>query len=313
MTQGWLGLGILAVILLVVTLLLVPWITTSSCNSSSVDLPLRVSSDTYDLVIPVGPKDVEFVVQVLPTLWQNVEGLRTIHLVTGATIEEWPPSWPLEWSNNIHVVKEEEFPFAASDVLACSIRADRVGWYLQQLYKLYAARVIPDLTPNFVVWDADTLLLTPQRFFVAGTGVGRFGLGDQYHGEYFRHMSALHPSLRRQDPALSGICNFMPFYAPFLDEMMHLVEDHHRSSYLPFWQLFLRAVNLTTMSGASEFEMYFNFLLAYHPEGLELMDPPLRFDNFRSCSPSAAEQASPQFDVVSVHWYLRVKPEAQRS
>ena len=185
------------------------------------------------------------------------------------------------------------------------IPSGRAGWYLQQLYKLYAAQVIPELTPNFLVWDADTFLLTPQRFFVKGTPMGRFGLGHQYHYPYFPHMAQLHPQLQRQRDDLSGICNFMPFHAPFLEDLINWVESHHRRSRRSFWQLFLAAVNHSVMSGASEFEIYFNFMWLHHPEAVQLMDPPLRLDNFRTKVPGASELAAPQVDVVSVHWYQR--------
>lgn len=261
--------------------------------------PSECSSD-YDVVIPLGPKDSNFVYRILPSLFQNVVGLRHVYLVSAA-----PPDFErcaTAWRDRVRHVPELRYPFGHPDVLARGIRADRSGWYRQQLYKLYAYEVIPSLSPHFVTWDADTFLLTPQRFFLPESCVARMGTHTQYHPDYFQHMARLHPMLQRQTRH-SGICNFMAFHAGFVREMMDWVESRHAGR--PFWQVFLDHVDKQAMSGASEFEMYFNFMLRQHPEAVQLIDPPLRFENYTAHVPSEHEFHHPQHDLISVHWYLR--------
>lgn len=266
---------------------------------------LTVASDCspeYDLVIPLGPNDLNFIYRILPSLFQNVVGLRQLYLVSVA-----PPDLTRcadAWRHRVTYVPESRYPFGPRDVVDRGIRSDRSGWYRQQLYKLYAHEVIPSLSSHFLVWDADTFLLTPQRFFLPDSCVARFGTHHQYHPDYFRHMAQLHPWLQRQTNQ-SGICNFMAFQAGFVREMMAMVEARHGGT--PFWQVFLDHVDPQAMSGASEFEMYFNFMLRFHPNAVQLMDPPLRFENYTSQVPSEQDFLHPQHDLVSVHWYLRHK------
>lgn len=257
-------------------------------------------SDAYDLVIPLGPRDGAFVRHVLPTLFRHVLGLRYVYMVAAAPPA--PTGWDPAWASRVRFVPEKAFPFGASDVLERGIRADRVGWYLQQLFKLYAAQVVPHLSPNFVVWDADTLLLTPQAFFTTPRCQGRFATGDQYHHEYFQHMARLHPQFQRQTQQ-SGICNFMPFHAQWVQALMDQVEQQHPGRR--FWQVFLDAVDPQTLSGASEFELYFHYLLAQHPEAVTWFNPPLRFQNDATRLPELSGDSLPAHDVVSVHWYCR--------
>jgi hypothetical protein len=41
------------------------------------------------------------------------------------------------------------------------------GWYLQQLLKLGAATHVPNLSPTFLVWDPDMIVLWPMRLLGA--------------------------------------------------------------------------------------------------------------------------------------------------
>ena len=72
--------------------------------------------------------------------------------------------------------------------------------------------------------------------------------------------------VRRFEPQTSGMCHLMLFHQPVLDALLQLAE---RTVRLPFWRAFLRCVSATEDGGhmgASEYELYLNFALRWHPE-----------------------------------------------
>ena len=83
-------------------------------------------------------------------------------------------------------------------------------------------------------------------------------------------MKKLHISFRKIDLSKSGICHHMVFEKKYLDEIIKLVEERHRSK--PFYRLFLESVDPSQIlhSGASEFEIYFHYMLQYHRDCIEL-------------------------------------------
>jgi hypothetical protein len=92
----------------------------------------------------------------------------------------------------------------------------------------------------------------------------------EHRKEYFDHAAALHPSLRRVDERLSGIVHHMMFSAPCVRHLFELVEANHGGK--PFWRVFLSCVipEQYEGAGASEYEIYFNFMLLYHQEAAVL-------------------------------------------
>ena len=71
--------------------------------------------------------------------------------------------------------------------------------------------------------------------------------------------------VNRFDPQ-TGMCHLMLFHQPVLDSLLQLAE---RTVRLPFWRAFLRCVSAMDDGGhmgASEYELYLNFALRWHPE-----------------------------------------------
>jgi hypothetical protein len=173
----------------------------------------------------------------------------------------------------------------------------RNGWYLQQLLKLYAGFCIPGILTRYLVVDADTFFLRPTRFIE--NGLTLFNPATENHAPYFEHMYRLHPSLVRNH-TISGISHHMLFTTEYVKELFNLVEVHHGES---FWKVFLNQVDLGmragSYSGASEYELYFNFMNNVHPDAFQVRKlvwtnaGRLEHDHLRI------------YDYVSVHWYAR--------
>ena len=170
----------------------------------------------FDIVIPVGPNDIDIIHKQIDYTKKNIIGYRKIFLICkDASLQ----------IDGCITVSEEIFPFnkkTVSDILGPT---DRCGWYLQQLLKLYASIVIPGLLDKYLVIDADTFFLKPTVFLKDGKPL--YNYGDEYHKPYFEHMNRLHSSFKRQVDLYSGICHHMLFETKYIKEIFSMVEENH--------------------------------------------------------------------------------------
>jgi hypothetical protein len=134
-----------------------------------------------------------------------------------------------------------------------------------------------------LVLDSDTVLLRPTRFVeisqlspMESRVAGLYATGSEYHPPYFEHMQRLLPGLAAKAPVqhgehhVSGIAHHMIFQTEVLRELFRQVEAHHK---VPFWRAFLESAahrssalaSSLTLSGASEYEIYFSFARRYYP------------------------------------------------
>jgi uncharacterized short protein YbdD (DUF466 family) len=235
-----------------------------------------------DVVIPVGPSDIDIIHDQIKYTKQNIIGLRNIYIVSPVTNTN---------ISGVILVSESIFPFSIQDVASKHGATSRNGWYLQQLIKLYAGSCIPDILQNYLVIDADTFFLKPTTFLQ--DGVAYLNSGYEYHAEYFDHMRRVHPSFIRY-MTCSGITHHMLFNTEYVEEMRGIVEEYHKK---PFWEVFLEQVNTSNNSGASEYEMYSNFMYKVHPDKVILRS--LKWANKDKLV------LNEDYDYVSVHWYMR--------
>jgi uncharacterized short protein YbdD (DUF466 family) len=235
-----------------------------------------------DVVIPVGPSDIDIIHDQIKYTKQNIIGLRNIYIVSPVTNTN---------ISGVILVSESIFPFSIQDVASKHGATSRNGWYLQQLIKLYAGSCISDILQNYLVIDADTFFLKPTTFLQ--DSVAYLNSGYEYHAEYFDHMRRLHPSFIRY-MTCSGITHHMLFNTEYVEEMRGIVEEYHKK---PFWEVFLEQVNTSNNSGASEYEMYSNFMYKVHPDKVILRS--LKWANKDKLV------LNEDYDYVSVHWYMR--------
>ena len=217
------------------------------------------SNPQFDIIIPVGPNEINGFHVKLHHIKTLISGYRNIYIIC------YVPNIEVEGCITIN---EDVFPFTKNDIktyFSEKYGSWRCGWYFQQLMKLYAGFCIPDILDKYLVIDADILVLKPLR--VIQDNKFLFTTSDEYHQPYFNHMSRLHPTLTRQTN-YSGICHHMMFYVPFVKKLFELVQEGRPEK--PFWQIFMENVYESEgSSGASEYEMYFNFVLKYYPEHIQ--------------------------------------------
>jgi len=239
----------------------------------------------FDIVIPVGPNDIDIIKQQIPYTFKNIIGRRRVFLITCVDDLTIP---------GCITISESRFEFNKS--LICQIfgkETPRAGWYLQQLIKLYASRVIPDLSDKYLVIDADTFFMKPTQFIIDDCCAYNFGL--EYHTPYFEHMHRMNSGFVRHANK-SGICHHMMFETKYLGEIFNIIETEHGK---PFWKVFLEQVQDIDGSGASEYELYFNYMVGNHPDKIIIRE--LKWKNVMVPDFNLYKL----FDYVSYHYYDR--------
>lgn len=237
----------------------------------------------FDIVIPVGPQDKSIIEKQIKFTKKNIVGYRNIYLIS------YDPKLNIIGCNTID---ETIFPFNKDVVAKYHGKLQRNGWYLQQLLKLYAGKIIPDILDTYLVIDSDTFFLKPTTFVENNKCLYNFG--TEYHKPYFEHMKKLDHDMIRMNKNKSGICHHMMFETTYIDELISKIEKTHNDL---FYKVFLKKVTQKKGSGASEYEIYFNYMLKYHPNQIKIRK--LKWRNTNKLNTKM------NFDYISYHWYKR--------
>lgn len=238
---------------------------------------------SFDIVIPVGPNDRTVIEQQTKYTKKNIISYRNIYLIC------YDPSIRID---GCITIDENIFPFNKETVSKYHGKLDRNGWYLQQLLKLYAGKIIPNILDKYLVIDSDTFFLKPTTFVENNKCL--YNYGTEYHKPYFHHMEKLDKDLTKIDKSKSGICHHMIFETKYIDELISKIEKNHNEL---FYNIFLKTVTEKKGSGASEYEIYFNYMLKYNPDKIQIRK--LNWGN------TCKLDADCNLDYISYHWYLR--------
>tara|TARA_A100001037_G_scaffold244817_1_gene225806 strand:+ start:68 stop:838 length:771 start_codon:yes stop_codon:yes gene_type:complete len=247
----------------------------------------------FDVVINVGPNDMEIIKEQVICTKKNIIGYRNIYLVTRCE------SLKIKGCTTIH---ENVFPFTIHDIMKYNLfqgKRNRHGWYLQQLLKLYAGIYIPNILERYLVIDADTFFLKPTNFIENDTCL--YNTGTQYYDEYFVFLEKFEIGLKRFDEKISGICHHMMFETKYVKEIINKVESKFNKK---FYTMFLESVNPKLKSGASEYEMYFNYMMIYHRKRIKLRKLEWKQGGHFKLS-GISDLSRYQFDYISSHWPFR--------
>ena len=209
----------------------------------------------FDIIICLGPNDFEIIKLQINYTKKNIIGYRNIYIVSCN---------PNIVIDGCITVDENIFPFNLKTISTYHGNNWRNGWYLQQLLKLYSGFAIPGILDKYLVIDADTFFLKPATFIEDGKCCYN-NTCDQFHYPYFVHIEKLCKGLGEKILRFSGISHHMIFETKYLKLLFDLIENIHK---IPFWQVFLLLVDPKDIekSGASEYELYMQFMIHYHPD-----------------------------------------------
>jgi hypothetical protein len=229
------------------------------CCIAEAHYPL--STEPVDVVIPCAEKDLETLEFCIDGIKKNGSNIRRVIVVSAR-----PLTTHAEWFD------EALFPFTPTSLaieifknkrIAASRTAppSRIGWIYQQLLKLYAHTVIPNLSSNLLILDADTIFLKPVTF-VGENGEGLYNVAEHAsHKPYFDHASRCIPGLTRKWATLSGITHHMLFQKAVVADLLETIEKIHKK---PAWKAICRCIDQHHFDTCcmSEYELYFNFVFS---------------------------------------------------
>jgi len=253
-----------------------------------------------DVVIPCHEKDQRTLEQVIAGARKNVQNVRRIiviskyHMTTSA---EWfdEARYPFNRRSILTAIFNNDVPKA--EAYATS-RKNRTGWIYQQFLKLYAPFVIPDISENVLVLDADTVFIKPITF-IDQTGAALYGMSSEYYPPYFEHMQRLLPGLKKVFKDYSGICHHMLFQRPVLEQLFQKISAQHGCEP---WIAICRCIDHSQLylSALSEYEIYFNYVFS---SGFNVKTRYVCWTNVYSQKDLDLAKQQQFYDSVSFHNY----------
>jgi hypothetical protein len=194
-----------------------------------------------------------------------------------------------KYTDNAEWFDEQHYPFSKDDIKNIIGDHRRIGWYFQQLLKLYSFFVIPFLLDNVLILDSDTIVLKKIIFFEDNLPL--YNISNAHHKPYFIHMDKLLNNLKRISK--SGITHHMIFQRYIMLDLFNKVEEQHDEE---FWKTFMNIVDIEQKSGASEYEIYYNFIQTYYKDKMKIRK--LKWENTKN------RDINQNFDYISCHSYL---------
>ncbi len=216
-----------------------------------------------DVVIPCISKD-------LKTLELCIKGIRKY----GKDVRRIIVVSPTRLTNSAEWFPERNYPFSIRDVVIEIFNGDieraesylkdknnRSGWFYQQLLKLYAPFVIPGISSNVLMLDADTIFLNRVEF-MTDWGEPLYNVGTEYHKPYFAHAKRLLPGFKKVFQEYSGIVHHMLFQKSVLEDLFRMIEGEP-------WKAICHCVDKNEIFGSffSEYELYFNYVFLHAFKG----------------------------------------------
>lgn len=265
-----------------------------------------LTNDPIDVVIVSHPKDKGTLDLCIDGIRENGQNIGRVIVVSSEKLTD-----KCEWFD------EKDYPFSMDDVLKAIGKGDKakskkyfkshyrpVGWYLQMLLKLYAPFVIPGISPNVLVVDADTIFMNPVEFLNESNG-GLFCYSKlRAKNRYLNHAARLVPGYKRVHPEVYSVCHHMLFQRAIMEDLFNKVEKVHKT---PFWNAFCECVDIDGIGGASEYEIYFNFALR-RTDQVELRK--LKWKNSGTIDNRKRYQKN-GYHFVSFHTYMQGKNDME--
>jgi hypothetical protein len=240
---------------------------------------LFINKNKFDVIIPYGPNDDWIIQRCIDSCKKYIEGVNKIYVIAYKDVS----------LSNCIVITEDKFPFT-KDYVSKKTSKERSGWYLQQLIKLYIPRVIPNITENFLVVDADTVFYKKTTYIENGKLL--YDTSEQHNLPYFEHMKRLHPELKKYHTN-SGICDQMMFNTNILEELLKMVESYNKKE---FYDAFLDCITNKKGSGASEYEIYFNYMIYKHKDLIKERE-------LKKTTKNKYEESNNTYNYITYHYY----------
>jgi hypothetical protein len=250
-----------------------------------------------DVVIPAHEKDISTLEYVIAGIKRNGANIRRIIVVSKE-----------RFTNKAEWFDESLYPFSYQEI-SNILGGNRVGWHYQQLLKLYASFVIPNISENILILDADTVFYRKVQFF-SPEGLPLYNLSkdkdleqSDFQQSTFQNIIRILPEIGSNFPEsfrnISGVCHHMLFQRHILAELMKRVEDKN-SNNEKFYKIFLE--NREGYCDIAEYNLYFYFLISCYPKNYQIRI--LKYKNTAKFHPWI-ERLRKKYHYCSYHSYMR--------
>lgn len=254
---------------------------------------------TIDVVIPAHKKDLLTLNHCIAGIRRNIANVRRIIVVSKEKYTD-----KAEWFD------ESLYPFSYQEI-SDLVGGINVGWNYQQLLKLYAVLVIPNISENVLIIDSDTVFYRKVKFF-SDEGLPLYNLckdkdldQSEFHKISFKHIMKTLPEIAQNLPkefeGVSGIAHHMLFQKNIILDLFSMVEKADGSGD-QFYKVFLK--NREKKSGISEYNLYFYFLVSHYPQNYKIRI--LKYKNTAKIN-TWKERLRRKYDYCSYHSYMRTE------
>ncbi len=248
-----------------------------------------------DVVIPAHKKDLLTLEHVIAGVKRNAKNIRRVIVVSKEKYTD-----KAEWFD------EALYPFSYKEI-SDIVGGESVGWYYQQLLKLYACFAIPNISENILILDADTVFYRKVEFF-SPEGLPLYNLSkdkdldkSEFHQSSFKHILKILPEIAQKFPQefvnVSGVCHHMLFQKEIITDLMRKVEAYSGSGE-EFYKIFLRSRE----GSIAEYNLYFYFLISCHSKSYKIRL--LKYKNTANFNPWK-ERLRKKYHYCSYHSYMR--------
>ncbi len=225
---------------------------------------MKKTSLAIDIVIPTHKKDLQILEYCIDAAKKKIVGAGRVIVISAE-----------KYSDNAEWFDEKLFPFSITTVRESV--GDSCGWYFQQLLKLYAPLIIPNISENVLVLDSDTVFFRRVKMLDNnGRAFCTVSKDENTERQDFdqrvaEHTEKMLPSLAiknlpKEFQGISGINHNMIFNRKILLDLFSKVAAHHGGEQ--FYKVFLKFSQ--QLHSASEYQIYFCFLLIYHRDKVHL-------------------------------------------
>lgn len=216
----------------------------------------------FDIIITCCDKDKKVLQYSIDSIKKYVNNYRRIIVVSDKKLTE---KEGVEWfDEKIYPFSKKSMYDEMMNVVPDKLRRRKLS-YINQLLKLYAYKVIDNLTENILIIDSDVIFIKDTSFF--DHDIPKYGNNYMYPNGwnlYFNHFKKLHPSFHKFDK--SGICHHIIYNRDIINEIFKKIEDFHNKT---FWKIYLNLMDTRPNEIHAEpanCELYYNYVCYFHSD-----------------------------------------------
>ncbi len=157
-------------------------------------------------------------------------------------------------NNCIFIDEDTVTPYTKQNLKEKFNSWNRSNWIFQQLLKLGADSFVT--TDSYITLDDDTIFISPQDFIRENKFIIRQSI--EWNKDYYDTFTKI---FKYKNPNyFSSVCHMMIFNKSLLNEMKKEIENTHKDTKNPWFEIIIKKIDTDKNSCFSEFETYSNWL-----------------------------------------------------